>query len=101
MNQATQEAPVAPATIEVENLDQFVQMLAGWHDQKVKTLKHMLEVPDGTEMVVTGASPMTVILAGDMLVGFKAGLELALMELGTLPFLYEVEPEPVVEPTPA
>ena len=91
MTEATQEAPVAKATIEIEDLNQFVQILAAWHEQKVKTLAHMLEIPDGTEMAVTGEDP--VILTGDMLAGFKAGLELSLMELGTLPFAYETEPE--------
>lgn len=99
MTEATQEAPVAPAaTIEIEDLTQFVRMLSAWHGQKVKTLEHMLEVPDGTEMVVTGDEPYTAIMTGDTLVGFKAGLQLALMELGTLPFLYETEPEAEAAP---
>jgi hypothetical protein len=91
MIEATQEALAPPGTIEIEDLNQFVQMLAGWHSQKVNTLEHMLEMPEGIEMAVTGEDP--IVLTGDMLAGFKAGLELALMELGTLPFLYEVEPE--------
>lgn len=91
MTEATQEAPVAPPTIEIDDLNQFVQMLAAWHSQKVKTLEHMLEVPEGVEMVVTGEEP--IILTGDLLAGFKAGIELSLMELGTLPFAYETEPE--------
>lgn len=86
-------SPVAPPTIEIEDLNQFVKILASWHEQKVKTLKYMLEVPDGTEMVVGEDNPTTVILTGDVLVGFKAGIELSLMELGELPFLYETEPE--------
>ena len=100
MTEATQvEAPVAPATIEIDDLNQFVQILAGWHEQKVKTLRHMVAIPDGSEMVVGEENPTTVILTGDMLAGFKAGIELSLMELGELPFLYEAEPEEVVVPT--
>lgn len=101
MTEATQEAPVAPATIEIEDLDQFVKILASWHAQKVKILERMLTVPDGTEMVVTGDEPVTAILTGDMLVGFKAGLNLSLMELGTLPFGYETEPEATAAPAVA
>lgn len=101
MTEATQEAPVASPTIEIDDLEQFVRILAGWHEQKVKTLKHMLAIPDGAEMIVGEESPTTVILTGDMLAGFKAGIELSLMELGELPFLYETEPEEVVVPTAA
>lgn len=101
MTEATQEAPVAPSTIEIQDLNQFVQMLAGWHEKKVKTLQHMLGVPDGTEMVVGEENPTKVILTGDMLAGFKAGIELSLMELGELPFLYETESEAAPAATPA
>lgn len=89
MTEATKEAPVSPPTIEINDLEQFVRIMAGWHGQKVKTLKHMLEIPDGTEMIVGDESPTKVILTGDMLAGFKAGIELSLIELGTLPFVYE------------
>lgn len=81
----------ASPTIEIDDLEQFVRIMAGWHSQKVKTLKHMLEMPEGVEMVVSGETP--VVLTGDLLAGFKAGIELSLMELGTLPFAYETEPE--------
>lgn len=99
MTEATQEAPVAPATIEIEDLNQFVKMLAAWHSQKVKILEYMLKVPEGTEMIIGEETPTTVILTGDMLVGLKAGIELSLIELGELPFQYETEDE--AEPTPA
>lgn len=86
MTKVTQEAP---PTIEISDLEQFVKIMAGWHVQKVNILQHMLEVPDGTEMIVGDESPTRVILTGDMLAGFKAGIELSLIELGTLPFVYE------------
>lgn len=86
MTKVTQEAP---PTIEISDLEQFVKIMAGWHVQKVKILQHMLEIPDGTEMIVGDESPTRVILTGDMLAGFKAGIELSLIELGTLPFVYE------------
>lgn len=86
MTKVTQEAP---PTIEIDDLEQFVKIMAGWHGQRVSILQHMLEVPDGTEMIVGDESPTRVILTGDMLAGFKAGIELSLIELGTLPFVYE------------
>ena len=76
-------------TLVIEDMNQFVQSLVAWHSEKVKVLEHMMEVPDGSIMETNG---IEATLTGDMLAGFKAGIELALMELGTLPFAYETEP---------
>lgn len=94
----TPDSPEARTTIEIQDLNQFVQMLTAWHSKKVKVLEHMLQIPEGIEMVVDGKD--TVILKGEILAGFKAGLNLALMELGSLPFVYESEEVPATEPTP-
>jgi len=75
--------------LEVSDLDQFVEMLTSWHKRKVAILEHMRTIPEGTEMEDDGHS---VILTGDMLTGFKAGLQLALLELGSLPFESIEEP---------
>lgn len=75
-------------TLVIEDMNQFVQILVAWHSEKVKVLEHMMEVPDGTVMETNG---IDATLTGDLLAGFKAGIELALMELGTLPFAYETE----------
>lgn len=80
MNEPTQEAP----PVLIEDLDQFVSLLTGWHSNKVAMLEHLLEIPEGTEMQVDGGD--SVALTGDILAGFKAGLNVALMELGKLPF---------------
>lgn len=76
-------------TLVIEDMNQFVQLLVAWHSEKVKVLEHMLQVPDGSVMETNG---IKATLTGDLLAGFKAGIELALMELGTLPFAYETEP---------
>lgn len=80
---------IKPETIEIDSLDQFVKILTAWHSQKVAVLEHMLTIPEGSEMVVEGEPASPVVMTGDILAGFKAGLGLALMELGTLPFLCE------------
>lgn len=99
MNQVEEVVPTtAPVTtVEIKDLDTFARSLAHWHDNKVKVLEHMLSLPSGTEMIVDGNTEAPVIMAGDMLAGFKAGIDLALMELGTLPFVFETEP-PVESP---
>ena len=86
-------------TLVIEDMNQFVQILVAWHSEKVKVLEHMLQVPDGSVMETNG---IEATLTGDLLVGFKAGIELALMELGTLPFAYETEsPEAANDSTQA
>ena len=76
-------------TLVIEDMHQFVQLLVAWHSEKVKVLEHMLQVPDGSVMETNG---IKATLTGDLLAGFKAGIELALMGLGTLPFAYETDP---------
>lgn len=75
--------------VQIEDLDHFVRLLTQWHVAKVKVLKHMLDVPDGTEAIMNeGAS---VVLSGDVLKGFRIGVTLGLTELGQLPFAAEIE----------
>ena len=76
-------------TIDVGSLDVFVHMLVSWHSRKCAILKHMMDLPEGSSMQIGEGE--SVSMTGDMLVVFKAGIELALMELGTLPFRYSTE----------
>ena len=87
-----------PQTLIVENIDQFIQLLSGWHEDKVKTLEHMLGMPEGIEVTFNDEVPQ--ILSGDLHKGFLMGLSLALMELGTLPFGAEVEDQPAIPDEP-
>jgi hypothetical protein len=82
--------------VDVNDLDQFVRILTAWHSEKVTALEHMLQVPEGVEVTFQNEKPQA--LTGDLHKGFIIGLTLGLMELGTLPFLTEYEPN---ETTPA
>ena len=73
----------------VNDLDQFVQLLASWHAKKVATLKHMQEIPETAEVSLGDAEP--VKMTGAFREGFLLGLSLALSELGELPFVAEME----------
>lgn len=85
-------APVpTEEVVQITDLDSFVRALVHWHTNKVAMLKHLAEIPEGTEMVVGDDTP--IVLEGDILAGFKAGLETALIELGELPFSFELEDE--------
>lgn len=88
----------APQTLIVEDIDQFIQLLSGWHETKVKTLEHFLSMPEGIEVTFNNEAPQ--ILSGDLHKGFLMGLSLALMELGTLPFGVEVEDQPATSDEP-
>lgn len=78
-----------PETVLVQSIDQFIQLLSGWHQGKVQTLEHMLGMPEGIEVTFNDEAPQ--ILSGDLHKGFLMGLSLALMELGTLPFAAEMD----------
>lgn len=80
-----------PEAYVVEDLDKFVTLLADWHQKKVAMLEHMLKLPEGTEVSFNDKPPAP--LEGDMYQGFLIGLNVALMELGTLPFMYEATKE--------
>jgi len=78
--------------IEVGSIEEFAHYLTGWHSTKVAELRHMLDMPSGVEMIIEeGGVEKTVLMEGPMLAGFKAGVELALMQLGTLPFGVDLE----------
>lgn len=70
-------------SLEIKDLDQALFILDRWHSKKVAELEFMLELPDGAVMQ-SESSELT--LTGDVRSGFQAGLALALMQLGTLPF---------------
>lgn len=75
--------------IEVEDLDQFVGLLTAWHSNRVATLKHLTEIPEGTKVQVDD-DETKLVLEGDLLKGFSLGITTALLELGKLPFQAEV-----------
>lgn len=88
-----------PEAIMIESLDDFVRALHQWHSNKVQLLKHLMSIPEGTE--VTDDDGPKVALDGDLRKGFVLGLKVALAEMGELPFEAEVEftgDAPVIPP---
>lgn len=86
-------AEVQEEIVTVSDMDQFLSMITHWHQHQVKTIHHLHEVPEGTE--VTIGDDDTFKLEGDTLKGFKVGIQLCLNYLGTLPFVAEYDDEPV------
>ena len=80
-------------TVPVQDLNQFVQLLTAWHENRVATMEHMLQIPDGTkvELGMPDGNKHNHELTGEKLDGFLIGLHFALMEFGQLPFVTETE----------
>ena len=86
----------ATEPIEVDDLDTFVRLLAGWHSNKIQRLEHMLNVPDGITIQIE--EDVEEPLTGDLRRGFRAGILVALGELGKLPFEAEIETNEDTQP---
>lgn len=84
------KTPQAEAeSMEVDDLNDFVKILFGWHQERVKVLQHLLTIPDtGVEIELEGQEKP---LIGEYRSGFIFGLNVALGELGRLPFVAEME----------
>jgi hypothetical protein len=74
----------SPASFEITSVDQMYNLFHEWHQQKVGILTHMLSIPEGT--VIEDSEGVKHELTNDYLAGFKSGVEVALIELTTLPF---------------
>lgn len=97
MTADTQIQAEAPEEIvEIDSIDEFYAAITKWHTHKVGILQHILTVPEGTKMAIGGGPEL--LLTGDILDGVKAGIALALLELGELPFAQEPQ---VAEPVAA
>jgi hypothetical protein len=84
-----------PETIFVNDLDHFITLLVRWHDTKCRLLKHMCDIPADATFEIDGVDqPFTP----EMRKGFILAIDIALAELGTLPFAAETDEE---EPTAA
>jgi hypothetical protein len=76
-------------SIEVNDLNDFVKILSGWHQERVKVLQHLMTIPDtGVQIELEGQDTP---LVGEYRKGFIFGLNVALGELGKLPFVAEME----------
>lgn len=87
--------------VTINTVEQFSKILAAWHTQAVQRAQHLLTVPDGAEFTIgEGEEESTITLSGASLAGFKFGVEMALMQLGNLPFVAELEEEPAPTDVP-
>jgi hypothetical protein len=80
----------------INDVDELAQAITQWHERQVAMLKHMQNVPVGSEVELgdVGGKLTKHIIKGKFREGFIAGIEVALSALGVLPFATQaVEPE--------
>lgn len=65
----------------------FVKNLIDYHNHQVAKTKHMMDIPEGTEVEIDENEVIT--LEGDTLKAFQLGIQVALYDLGTLPIKVE------------
>ena len=70
--------------VHISDMGQFITLMQDWHTDQVATVQHFLEVPSGIEVQIEGEP--NFLLEGDILKGFKLGIQMALSYLGELPF---------------
>ena len=70
--------------IVVDDLEVFVTLLNQWHTSKVCMLEHVMQIPISTSVTMDNDPP--IVLEGEAHRAYIAAIQLALMELGKLPF---------------
>lgn len=76
----------------ITDVNQFASILLAWHSDAIAHLHHFMAIPEGTEASVDETD--TVILQGEALKGFKAGIITALGLVGKTPFSFSLEDAP-------
>ena len=67
----------------IEDANLFGTLVSDWHANRMHRLRHMLAVPEGTEIEVDGEP---LVLTGDAHRAFVAAMTVAISELEQLPF---------------
>ena len=96
-------ALVQPEATTITTIDQFAELVSQWYDNRQKAVKYLLTVPDGVEFERASGPdqpPEKMLMTGDLMKGFKFGVELALMQLGDLPFVAELEDQQALAEAP-
>lgn len=89
-DQIVVESPEAE-TFPITDVNHFAQLIGTWHKRHVMRVAHYLNVPEGLEVKIDEDQP--IVLTGDAYKAFLIAINLSLNELGTLPFVAEMEPE--------
>lgn len=80
---------VPEAITEIQNMDGFAQLIMAWHRAMLHDAKNLLNVPDGSPMIFEendGDGGKEIILTGDALNAFRAGVVATIAMFTKLPF---------------
>ena len=83
---STKESEVAEQR---PTLDQFAEQILVWQAQKMAELNHMLSIPEGTRVSLNAGE--SVVLEGEAMKAYRAGVSLAMVQFDKLPFSVEFE----------
>ena len=73
---------------EITTISQLSQLVATWYDNQIAILNHLRDVPVGTQVQSGDEDASEIyVLEGDVLIGYHLGLNLALSNIGSLPFI--------------
>lgn len=88
-------------TIEITSIDNFAQLLASWHANRLNQLEQAMNVPDDVAIEFTDENGEVVTLTAEQRAGFKAGMTIAKSLFEELPFVFSQEdaPEQTAEET--
>lgn len=103
-NQSNQEQPQATEeAMPINTMDQLAFLIASWFEGNRAQLDHLLEVPDGTSISVQlseDGPQEELVLTGDVLKGFRAGMIVAASIFDALPFAADVTEVSNDDPAP-
>lgn len=68
----------------IDDIETFANVVTKWHVNNLKTLHHTKAIPEGTEIHIGDDKP--VVLKGQLLKGFRMGIEASIAGIGDLPF---------------
>jgi hypothetical protein len=83
--QSTPELEIAP----MQNMDQFAFLMSSWFEDNHKQAQHFMTVPDGQSLTIKldkDKEAEELILTGDTMKGFKAGMIVMMSIFDRLPF---------------
>lgn len=81
--ESAQAAPADEPMTMLTSVDMMAELVTSWHTQQMGRLHHLLQIPEGTTFEI-GDTKLEI--SGDVLAGFKFGVELAIMQFKDLPF---------------
>lgn len=96
MNQDQNQAPEQGTEdqqpiVTMNSVMEMAEVLAKWHQHKVNVLKYIRDIPEGS---ITELDGVKREFSGDFREGVILGINLALNELGVLPFVMSTEDAP-------